>query len=159
MNGQTDGQMNESALCSTELHPLWGRCPASPNSYSQSCKAGQWVSVTTYCPWATCYSCWFPLVKNLRGSMSCNNWSIWPESISWCPFELKLGMMTPFLPRKLYRTERGLVRERMSFRFLPCGATAKQCLIHHSLKSDVSNSPYLTQFSEVQKVKDTEFIL
>ena len=50
---QTDGQMdrrtNKSSLCSTGLCPLWGRCPAS-HSNSQPCKAGQWVSLTTYCP-------------------------------------------------------------------------------------------------------------
>merc|ERR1712115_141540 len=43
-------------LCSTGLRPLWGRCPASPHSNSQSLKAGQRVSLTTYCPWATCSS-------------------------------------------------------------------------------------------------------
>ena len=41
-------------LCSTGLRPLRGRCPASPHSNSQSLKAGQQVSLTTYCPWATC---------------------------------------------------------------------------------------------------------
>ena len=41
-------------LCSTGLRPLWGRCPASPHSNSQSRKAGQWVSLTTYCSWAAC---------------------------------------------------------------------------------------------------------
>ena len=42
-------------LCSTGLRPLRGRCPASPHSNSQSCRAGQRVLLTTYCPWATCY--------------------------------------------------------------------------------------------------------
>ena len=28
--------------------------PCFPHSDSQPCKAGQWVSLTTYCPWATC---------------------------------------------------------------------------------------------------------
>ena len=41
-------------LCSTGLRPLRGRCPASPHCNSQSSKAGQRVSLTTYCPWATC---------------------------------------------------------------------------------------------------------
>ena len=53
MNGQT----NESPLCSTGLHTLWGRCPASCHSNSQSYKAGQRVSLTTYGPWATCLVC------------------------------------------------------------------------------------------------------
>merc|ERR1711895_286613 len=43
-------------LCSTGLQPLRGRCPASPHSDSQPCKAGQRVSLTTYCPWATCFT-------------------------------------------------------------------------------------------------------
>ena len=41
-------------LCSTGLCALRGLCPAYSYSDSQSCKAGQWVSLTTYCPWATC---------------------------------------------------------------------------------------------------------
>ena len=41
-------------LCSTGLRLLWGRCPATPHTKSQSCKAGQQVLLTTYCPWATC---------------------------------------------------------------------------------------------------------
>ena len=42
-------------LCSTGLRPLRGRCPATFHTNSQSCKAGQRESLTTYCPWATCY--------------------------------------------------------------------------------------------------------
>ena len=49
MNGQT------KVSCSTRLHPLWGRCPSSSHSNLQWCKAGQRVSLTTYCPWATCW--------------------------------------------------------------------------------------------------------
>ena len=45
---------NKFPLCSTGHRPLRGRCPASPHSNSQSLKAGQRVSLTTYCPWATC---------------------------------------------------------------------------------------------------------
>ena len=41
------------ALCSTGVRPLWGRCTAS-HSNLQPCKAGQWVSLTMYCSWATC---------------------------------------------------------------------------------------------------------
>ena len=41
-------------LCSIGLRPHQGRCPATPHTNSQSCKAGQRVSLTTYCPWATC---------------------------------------------------------------------------------------------------------
>ena len=52
--GRTDGQTNESPLCSTGLRPLRGRCPASRSNF-QPCKAGQRVSLTTYCPWATCF--------------------------------------------------------------------------------------------------------
>ena len=44
----------KAPLCSTGLCPLRGRCPASSHSISQSHKAGQRVSLTTYCPWATC---------------------------------------------------------------------------------------------------------
>ena len=57
-----DKQINKSTnkqtkvpLCSTGLRPLWGRCPASSHSASQPFKAGQRVSLTTYCPWATCF--------------------------------------------------------------------------------------------------------
>jgi len=35
------------------LKCLFFRCPASSHSNPQSCKAGQRVSLTTYCPWAT----------------------------------------------------------------------------------------------------------
>ena len=49
-------------VCSTGLRPLWGRCPASPHSNSQSLKAGQRVSLTTYCPWATCLACFWPVM-------------------------------------------------------------------------------------------------
>ena len=42
-----------------------GRCPASPHYNSQSFKAGQRVSLTTYCPWATCFSsCLYSLPHN-----------------------------------------------------------------------------------------------
>ena len=51
-SGQTDG-WTKVPLCSTGLRPLRGRCPASSHSNSQSCKAGQRVSLTTYCPWTT----------------------------------------------------------------------------------------------------------
>ena len=51
--GWTDRQTNESPLCSTGLCPLWGRCPAS-HSKLQPCEAGQRVSLTMYCPRATC---------------------------------------------------------------------------------------------------------
>ena len=40
--------------CQRPRTPLWGRCPATPDSNSLSCKAGQRVSLTTYCSWATC---------------------------------------------------------------------------------------------------------
>ena len=43
----------EIPLCSTGHCPLWGRCPANHHLHSQTYKAGQWVSLTTYCPWAT----------------------------------------------------------------------------------------------------------
>ena len=49
----THMQMDEQSL--PGLHPLWGRCPASSHSNLQPCKAGQRVSLTTYCPWATCF--------------------------------------------------------------------------------------------------------
>ena len=55
--GQTNEQTNgrtKVPLCSTGLCPLWGRCPASPPFNSQSLKAAKRVSLTTYCPWATC---------------------------------------------------------------------------------------------------------
>ena len=38
---QTEGQTDRLPPCSTGLHPLWGRCPASPGSNSESFKAGQ----------------------------------------------------------------------------------------------------------------------
>ena len=48
-------------LCSTGLCSLQGCCPASgPASShfnSQSCKVGHRVSLTIYCPWATCCVC------------------------------------------------------------------------------------------------------
>ena len=62
-DGRTDGRTNARTkvpLCSTGLRPLRGRCPASSHSNSQSCKAGQRVSLTTYCPWATCSLWSFP---------------------------------------------------------------------------------------------------
>merc|ERR1711911_316231 len=52
--GRTDGR-TKVPLCSTGLRLLWGRCPAS-HSDLQPCKAGQRVSLTTYCPWATCWA-------------------------------------------------------------------------------------------------------
>ena len=52
---QTYGQTDKFPLCSTGLCPLQGRCPASSHSNSQSCKAGQRISLTTYCPWVTCF--------------------------------------------------------------------------------------------------------
>ena len=36
----TDRGTNKNPPCSTGLSPLWGCCPASPHSYSQSHKAG-----------------------------------------------------------------------------------------------------------------------
>ena len=63
-NGRTNGwtgRQTKVPLCSTGHCPLRGRCPASPHSNSQSGKAGQRVSLTTYCPWATCYSLKFEL--------------------------------------------------------------------------------------------------
>merc|ERR1711875_99785 len=53
-DGRTDGRTDKSPLCSTGLRPLRGRCPAS-HSDLQPCKTGQRVSLTTYCPWATCF--------------------------------------------------------------------------------------------------------
>ena len=53
MGRRTDRQ-REVPLCSTGLNPLQGCCPASSHSNSQSSKAGQRLSLTTYCPWATC---------------------------------------------------------------------------------------------------------
>ena len=43
-------------LCSTGLRPLRGRCPAYYHLRSPTYKAGQRVSLTTYCPWATCWA-------------------------------------------------------------------------------------------------------
>ena len=50
--GQTDKQM-KVPLCSTRHRPLWGRCPATHHLQSPTWKAGQRVTLTTYCPWAT----------------------------------------------------------------------------------------------------------
>ena len=50
--GRTNGR-TIVPLCSTGHRPLRGRCPATLHSNSQSLKAGQRVSLTTYCPWAT----------------------------------------------------------------------------------------------------------
>ena len=41
--------------CSTGQHSLWWRCPTYHHLHSQTYKAGQRVSLTTYCPWATGY--------------------------------------------------------------------------------------------------------
>ena len=57
-------------LCSTGLCPLRGRCPASPHSNSQSLKAGQRASLTTYCPWATCCSFVYSFVCSFILSLS-----------------------------------------------------------------------------------------
>ena len=46
-------QTNKSPLCSTGHCPLLGHCPASSHSNSQPWKVGQWVSLTTNCPWGT----------------------------------------------------------------------------------------------------------
>ena len=40
-------------LCSTGHRPLRGRCPATHHIQSPTYEAGQRVSLTTYCPWAT----------------------------------------------------------------------------------------------------------
>merc|ERR1712074_151398 len=40
-------------LCSTGHRPLRGRCPATHHLQSPTYEAGQRVSLTTYCPWAT----------------------------------------------------------------------------------------------------------
>ena len=56
-NGRTDEWTNgrtKVPLSSTGLCPLWGHCPAF-HSNLQPCKAGERVSLTTYCPWATCW--------------------------------------------------------------------------------------------------------
>ena len=53
MDGWMDEWTKESPLCFTGLCPLPSRCSAS-HSNLQPCKAGQRVSLTTYCPWATC---------------------------------------------------------------------------------------------------------
>ena len=39
--------------CSTGHRSLWRCCPANHHLQSQTYKAGQWVSLTTYSPWAT----------------------------------------------------------------------------------------------------------
>ena len=66
--------MNERmSPCSTGLRPLRGRCPASSHSNSQSCKAGQQVSLTTYCPWATGFQYYCGsggLIWSLKGLIS-----------------------------------------------------------------------------------------
>ena len=56
MDGRMDGR-TKVLLCSMGLCPLWGRCPASSHFNLQPCKAGQRVSLTKYCPWATCSLC------------------------------------------------------------------------------------------------------
>ena len=78
----TDGR-TKVPLCSTGLRPLWGRCPASFHSNSQLCKAGQLVSLTAYCPWATC--CQLKEPKNSPGfSGICPFWAA-------APFTTNLG--------------------------------------------------------------------
>ena len=57
-------------LCSTGLRPLWGRCPATSHSDSQPCKAGQRVSLTTYCPWATCLWIWLLLLPKWSSDLN-----------------------------------------------------------------------------------------
>ena len=50
------GRMNKRTkvpLCSTGHRPLRGRCPATDHLQTPTYKAGQRVSLTTYCPWAT----------------------------------------------------------------------------------------------------------
>ena len=72
---QTDRQTNgrtKVPLCSTGHCSLWGSCPASHHSNSQSGKAGQLVSLTTYCPWATCSG---PERADIR--------SEWAEFLAW----------------------------------------------------------------------------
>ena len=64
---ESDGQTNKQTkvlLCSTGLCPLRGHCSAFPYSNSESCRA--WVSLTTYCPWATSFWAAAP-----RGTKSC----------------------------------------------------------------------------------------
>jgi len=54
--GRTDERTNERTkvpLCSTGHRPLRGRCPATHHLQSPTYTAGQRVSLTTYCPWAT----------------------------------------------------------------------------------------------------------
>ena len=47
-----EGQIK--VLCSTGFCLLWGHCPASSHSNSQSYKEGWQLSLTTHCPWASC---------------------------------------------------------------------------------------------------------
>ena len=51
-NGRTD-KRTKVPLCSTGHRPLRGRCPATHHLQSPTFIAGQRVSLTTYCPWAT----------------------------------------------------------------------------------------------------------
>ena len=83
-------------LCCTGLRPLWGRCPASSYFNSQSCKAGQRVSLTTNCPWATCSS--FLSLPAFLSFSSC--FPFFPSSISFLLPYLPcfLPPFSPFLP-------------------------------------------------------------
>ena len=74
--------MNESPLCSTGLGPFRGCCPASPHSNSLSCKAGQRVLQTTYCPWATGW--FFSLIH--EDSMMLANFQVYSSCNTFCPW-------------------------------------------------------------------------
>ena len=70
---------------STQLCSLWGRCPASPHSNSQPCKAGQLVSLTTYCLWATGF--YFDGKKDItltRAKKSIFTQDKWYRITMWC---------------------------------------------------------------------------
>ena len=65
-SGRTDGRTNkQNSPCSTELYPHRGLCPAPSHSNLHSCKAGHWVLLTTYCPWATFFSLLLPIPTQL----------------------------------------------------------------------------------------------
>ena len=71
-------------LCSTGHRPLWVRCPAYYHLWSSTYEAGQRVSLTTYCPWAT-GSSFHPTPFTHQGTLR-------PES---CPSSPEISPLTP----------------------------------------------------------------
>ena len=99
-------------LTSTELRPHQGHCPASPHSNSQSLKAGQRVSLTIYCPWATCFPLSSPFwAAAPKGTKSCRTQGDFRSFVRACvpPLRPHTSSLKPHIsPQRLKSQSQGL---------------------------------------------------